>query len=167
MSPTPHFSQVPDQLTEMSASGAAAASTPTPPGPREVLSLFLEAINAEDYRQLEHLISPDAVEHDPAPGQQPGASGYQALFGDLRRALPDLHVRADHIVATDDEVAVAYSMTGTHTGREYLGKPADGAGIDVRGVMIARVRDGQIIERWGARDEVTIHRQLGHDIPRA
>jgi steroid delta-isomerase-like uncharacterized protein len=161
MSPDPHFTQAPDQLTEMSASGAAAKTHQSPPDAREVLARFLAAINAEDYAALDGLIAPDAVEHDPAAGQHPGALGYRTLFGDLRRALPDLHVEADHILASGDEVAVAYTMTGTHTGREFRGAPADGAGINVRGILMARMVDGLIVERWGASDELTLCRQLG------
>lgn len=161
MSPSPHFSQVPDQLTEMSASGAAAKTAPQPPEPREVVARLLAAINEEDYAALDALIAADAVDHDPAPGQHPVALGFRTLFGDLRRALPDLHVETDHVVATDSEFAVAYTMTGTHTGQEFLGVSADGAGINVRGLLMARVVDGVIVERWGLSDEPTMRRQLG------
>ncbi len=80
----------------------------------------------------------------------------------MRNAFPDFNIEPEHMVATDDDVAIAYTVTGTHQG-EFLGVEPTGRSISARGVQIARFRDGQIVECWGSSDELSILQQLGVD----
>jgi hypothetical protein len=52
--------------------------------------------------------------------------------------------------------------TASELAEEALEKTA-GRQISARGVQIARFRDGQIVERWGSSDELSILQQLGVD----
>ncbi|MFF8406211.1 ester cyclase [Streptomyces sp. NPDC015684] len=122
---------------------------------------FGEAVVAGDLDALDAIVAPDAVDHDPAPGQGPGPDGYEAMFGELRSAFPDLHVRVEHLMATDDELAFAYVITGTHLG-PLMGRPATGRKVSYRGMQISRFDgDGKLVERWGSSDELGMLRQLG------
>ncbi|MFJ3812519.1 ester cyclase [Streptomyces sp. NPDC090073] len=122
---------------------------------------FGEAVVAGDLDALDAIVAPDAVDHDPAPGQGPGPDGYEAMFGELRSAFPDLHVRVEHLMATDDELAFAYVITGTHLG-PLMGRPATGRKVSYRGMQISRFDgDGKLVERWGGSDELGRLRQLG------
>jgi predicted ester cyclase len=47
-----------------------------------------------------------------------------------------LSINVEQLVADDDNVAIAYSVTGTHQGN-FLGIPATGQQIKARGVQIA------------------------------
>jgi steroid delta-isomerase-like uncharacterized protein len=102
----------------------------------------------------------DAVDHDPAPDQGPGREGFREFFTTLATAFPDAHIEAEQLVADDDHVCIAYTLTGTHEG-EFHGVPPAGNEIEVRGVQIGRFEDGQIVERWGSSDELGILKQLG------
>jgi predicted ester cyclase len=64
------------------------------------------------------------------------------------------------MVSDADQVAVPYTMTGTHKGM-FQGIPATGKKIQARGVLIARFENGKIAERWGSSDELGILKQLG------
>lgn len=121
---------------------------------------FGEAVNSGNLAALADVVAAGAVDHDPAPGQGPGPEGYQAMFGDLRRAFPDLHVDVEHLVATDDELAFAYTITGTHSG-ELAGHAPTGKPVRYRGMQISRFEDGKLVERWGSSDELGMMRQLG------
>ncbi|MFF9158225.1 ester cyclase [Streptomyces sp. NPDC014846] len=122
---------------------------------------FGEAVVAGDLDALDVIVAPNAVDHDPAPGQGPGPDGYEAMFGELRSAFPDLHVRVEHLMATDDELAFAYVITGTHLG-PLMGRPATGRKVSYRGMQISRFDgDGKLVERWGGSDELGMLRQLG------
>lgn len=122
---------------------------------------FGEAVVAGDLDALDAIVAPDAVDHDPAPGQGPGPDGYKAMFGELRSAFPDLHVQVEHLMATDDELAFAYVITGTHLG-PLMGRPATGRKVSYRGMQISRFDgDGKLVERWGSSDELGMLRQLG------
>jgi predicted ester cyclase len=78
----------------------------------------------------------------------------------MRAAFPDFEVTPEHMTATDEDVALAYTVTGTHEG-EFLGVAPTGPRITARGVQIARFRDGKMVERWGSSDELSILQQLG------
>ncbi|MGW1723313.1 ester cyclase [Streptomyces sp. NPDC002306] len=122
---------------------------------------FGEAVASGDLDVLEGIVAPGSIDHDPAPGQGPGPEGYKAMFGELRTAFPDLHVEVEHLVATDDELAFAYTITGTHLG-ELRGHPATGRTVSYRGMQISRFdSDGKLVERWGSSDELGMLRQLG------
>ncbi|WP_435270188.1 ester cyclase [Streptomyces sp. 1222.5] len=122
---------------------------------------FGEAVVAGDLDALDAIVATDSIDHDPAPGQGPGPDGYKAMFGELRSAFPDLHVQVEHLLATDDELAFAYVITGTHLG-PLMGRPATGRKVSYRGMQISRFDgDGKLVERWGSSDELGMLRQLG------
>ena len=64
------------------------------------------------------------------------------------------------MVADDDNVAVVYTLMGTHDG-EFQGIAPAGKKIEVRGLQIGPFENGQIVERWGSSDELGILQQLG------
>lgn len=61
-----------------------------------------------------------------------------------------------HVVADDNHVSVAYTLTGTHEG-DFHGIAATGEHIEIRGVQIGRFENGKIVERWGSTDELWHH----------
>lgn len=118
-------------------------------------------INAGDIDVgVDTMFAPDAVDHDPAPGQGPGREGFRSFFKTLTSAFPDAHLEPQTMVVDDENVAFAYTLTGTHQG-EFLGVAATGKRIQVRGLQIGRFESGQIVERWGSTDELTILQQIG------
>ena len=103
----------------------------------------------------------DAVDHDPAPGQAPGPNGYKSFFGEMRAAFPDLQVKVEHLVADDESVAFAYTLSGTHDG-PFQGHEPTGKKVNVRGVQVSKFDElGMLVERWGSTDELTMMNQLG------
>ncbi len=121
-----------------------------------------EQVNAGNIDAAVESFATDAVDHDPAPGQGPGRAGFKAFFTELTTAFPDAHIEPAHMLADDENVAIAYTLTGTHQG-DFNGIAATGKKIEVRGVQIGRFEDGNIVERWGSSDELGILTQLGVD----
>lgn len=109
---------------------------------------------------MDTLFAVDAVDHDPAPGQGPGREGFRGFFHTLTAGFPDAHLEPQTMVVDDENVAFAYTLTGTHRG-EFNGVAPTGKRIEVRGLQIGRFSGGQIIERWGATDEAGIMQQIG------
>ena len=113
---------------------------------------------------FDKLVSQDIVDHDAAPEQAIGGpAGFKAFFTMLRTAFPDINISVAHLTAHEDEIALAYTIEGTQTGA-FAGIPATGKRINVRGMQIARYRDGVMIERWGSSDELGILKQIGAKI---
>lgn len=105
------------------------------------------------------LFAEDAIDHDPAPGQASGREGFRNFFQTLTSAFPDAHLEPAHMVADDEHVSLAYTLSGTHQG-DFNGIAPTGRGFKVRGVEICRFHEGQIVERWGSTDELGIMTQL-------
>ena len=119
------------------------------------------AINEGKLDVLREVFAPDVEDHDPAPDQAPGPDGFISFFTDLREAFPDLKIAPEEMVADEDKVAIAYTLTGTHKGN-FMGIPATGKKIKARGVQIARFNnEAKIVERWGSSDELGILKQIG------
>ena len=119
-----------------------------------------QAINTGHLDELKMAFAADVKDHDPAPGQSAGPEGFVEFFSSLRAAFPDLNVSVNHMVADEDNVAIAYTLTGTHQGM-FQGIAVTGKKFSVRGVQIARFERGKIVERWGSSDELGLMRQLG------
>ncbi len=119
-----------------------------------------EAVNSGNFDALKLTFDPKVKDHDPAPGQAPGPEGFVQFFRAFRTAFPDLAVAVDHMVTDDDNVAMAYTITGTHKGT-FQGIAPTGKKIHARGMQIARFEKGKIVERWGSSDEMGILKQIG------
>src|SRR4051794_35102254 len=92
------------------------------------LSRFAEAVNTGDYELFKDVVSDDCVDHDPAPGQVPGPDGYRSLFTEMRQAFPDMKVEVAELVADEEAIAFACTMSGTQ-GSELMGiAPTGGKG---------------------------------------
>ena len=120
---------------------------------------FAEAVNTGNFDIFDEVVAENAVDHDPAPDQERGPEGFKTFFGMMRNAFPDLEVTPEHMTATDEDVALAYTVTGTHQG-EFQGVEPTSKSISVRGCQIGRFEDGKLAERWGSSDELGILQQL-------
>jgi steroid delta-isomerase-like uncharacterized protein len=121
---------------------------------------FGSAVNSGKLELLRDVIASDCVDHDPAPDQGAGPESYIRMFAAMRTSFPDLAISGDQVVADEDKIAIAYTITGTQKG-EFLGLPPTGRKIHARGVQIARFRDGKMVERWGSSDQLGILQQIG------
>ncbi len=123
------------------------------------------AVMSGDLDAFDALVAPDIVDHDAAPEQAAGgAAGFKAFFSMLRTAFPDIKISVAHMSAHEDQIALAYTIEGTHRGT-FAGIPATGKHITARGMQIARYdSDGKMIERWGSSDELGILKQIGAKI---
>ncbi|MHA7224186.1 ester cyclase [Arthrobacter sp. RHLT1-20] len=121
---------------------------------------FGAAVNSGKLEEFDDVVAAGCVDHDPAPGQGPGPQGFKDLFAGLRSSFPDLHIDVEHLTATDDDVAFAYTITGTHQG-PLMGHPPTGRNFKIRGMQIGRFEDGKLVERWGSSDQLGMLTQLG------
>jgi steroid delta-isomerase-like uncharacterized protein len=128
--------------------------------PIEIQERWGKAAASGEFDVFDEIIAATVVDHDPAPGQAPGPAGYKAFFAQMRTAFPDLKITAEHAVASDKELAVAYTIEGTHQG-PFMGVAATGKHVKARGMQIARFEDGKAVERWGSSDELGILKQIG------
>ncbi|MDT7598518.1 MAG: hypothetical protein QOK26_595 [Pseudonocardiales bacterium] len=129
---------------------------------RLVVAFIQELFTDGDLTAVPRYLDPDFVNHAPPfPGAPAGAEGMRLAAEMFRRALPDWHSELDQMVAEADIVVERFTASGTHTGGELMGVPANGRGIVLAGINIFRIDGDRIVERWGRLDELGLLRQLG------
>jgi steroid delta-isomerase-like uncharacterized protein len=128
------------------------------------LTKFAEAVNTGKFDLFKESVSLENIDHDPARGQVPGPDGYRTFFTGLRAAFPDLSVALETLVADEDSIAIAYTLTGTQNG-PFMGIAPTGRRMKIRGMQISKFKDGKMVERWGSSDELGLLHQLGAKAP--
>ena len=120
-----------------------------------------EIINSYHFDRLHEVMTAGVKDHDPADDQGPGPDGFIQWFTQFHSAFPDFKIAVEHLVADEDNVAFAYTITGTQQG-PFNGIPPTGNKIKVRGMQISKFdSDAKIEERWGASHEIGILQQIG------
>jgi predicted ester cyclase len=112
---------------------------------------YNEVMQEGNFAKLDELIAPAFVDHQPAPGQAPGAEGVKQFVTAMRAAVTGLQVTVEHIVAEGDKVVAHVSMRGKHTG-ELMGMPPSGKDVTMRVSDLVRMENGKAVERWGVED---------------
>jgi steroid delta-isomerase-like uncharacterized protein len=96
--------------------------------------------------------------YDHAAGATLGPKGVAKHVRALKTVFPDLCITIDDIFAEDDLVAVRARWTGTHMA-DFQGIPASGRRVEFTGMVLWRVVEGKIRERWASIDMLTPLRQ--------
>ncbi len=126
-----------------------------------VLGRFIqEVINQGRLDVADEIVLENFVELDPLPGQQQGREGLKAVIAMMRAAFPDLHWVADETIAAGEKVVTRFTWTGTQRG-PFLGIPATGKSVTVKGVVIDRLSGGKMADSRILMDSLGMMQQLG------
>ena len=126
-----------------------------------VLERFIEeVINQGNLDAANEIVEENFVELDPLPGQRQGREGLKEVIGMMRAAFPDIHWVADETIAAGDKVVTRFTWTGTHHG-PFLGIPATGKRVTVKGVVIDRLSSGKMADSRILMDSLGMMQQLG------
>ena len=128
---------------------------------KAVIGKFIEeVINQNRMDRADDLVVKDFVELDPLPGQRQGREGLKEVLGMMRTAFPDIHWVVEEMVAEGDTVVTRFTWTGTHQGA-FLGVPATGKNVSVKGVVIDQLADGKMSKSRILMDSLGMMQQLG------
>ncbi len=89
-----------------------------------------------------------------------GRADFLNFLDGLASAFPDRRFSLKRLIAQADQVAVAYTLHGTHQA-EFLGVPATGKEITMRSISILRIENGQVIKELAVEDFLGLLNQLG------
>ena len=128
---------------------------------RAVVQRFLEeVINEGRLEQADEIVAEDFVELDPLPGQRQGREGLKEVIGMLRAAFPDMHWVVEEMIAEGEKVVTRFTWTGTQQGT-FMGMPATGRSVAVKGVVIDRIIGGMMTDSRILMDTMGMMQQLG------
>ena len=78
----------------------------------------------------------------------------------LLSTFPDVNYSIDDIFAEGDKTVIRCTIQATHKGT-FMGIPATGKQIVVKGVEIDKIVGGKVVEAWGFLDTPGMMTQLG------
>jgi ketosteroid isomerase-like protein len=107
-----------------------------------VLRHFEDFVNRKDLSAADRNFAPGYQEHgsDSPPGLPAGPEGPKQYLRAAFQRFPDIHVTVDDIIAEGDKVVVrnTWRATDSQTGKR----------IEFGGIVIWRIADGKLAERW-------------------
>ena len=132
------------------------------PSPTEVMARFgREVLNDKNLAAIDEIAAEDFRELDPLPGQAPTREGLKSFLADVSfPAFPDQRWVTEEQIADGDKVVSRFTWYGTHQGT-FMGIPATGRHVAVKGVVIDRVVDGKWRDSRILMDNLSLLQQLG------
>lgn len=121
----------------------------------------VEIYNTGNMNLVETVISPQYVGHySSMPEPVIGRQGFIDWVQRNRAGYSDFSVVINEMVAENNMIAIQWTVTGTNDGmildREPTGKP-----VRIKGLTLARIEEGKIVEEWITWDMLDFNRQLG------
>jgi predicted ester cyclase len=126
-------------------------STPNNPNVELVQRHYRDFINLGDASAADRDLRPDFIDHAAPPGTPPGPDSAKNWIAMVRSAFPDIRVTEEQIIASGDLVGVLGHWEGTHNG-PFFGIEPTGRSVEMRGIVLWRIVDGQLAERWAVLD---------------
>jgi steroid delta-isomerase-like uncharacterized protein len=119
-----------------------------------------DVINHGRYEVCDEIVAEDFLELDPLPGQREGREGLKEIIATLRSAFPDIHWVTHETISSGEKVVTRFTWTGTHRG-DFLGIPATGRPVTVKGIVIDRVVNSRMTDSRILMDTFGMMTQLG------
>jgi predicted ester cyclase len=103
---------------------------------------FEDFVNRKDLGAADRNFAPAFVDHrdDVPPNLLPGVEGAKQYLAAAFKRFPDIHVTIEDMIAEGDKVVVRNCWTATDS--------QSGQKIEFRGIVIWRIEDRKIVERW-------------------
>jgi steroid delta-isomerase-like uncharacterized protein len=128
---------------------------------KEVIRAFIEEVlNQGHFERMNDHVLENFIELDPLPGQKQGREGLKAVLIGFRAAFPDIHWTIAEQISEGDKVVTRFAWTGTHRDT-FLGVPATGRWVEVKGVVIDRLESGKMADSRILMDTLSLMQQLG------
>lgn len=141
--------------------GSVAAQSVEEKNTAALKRFYDEVMGKGNLKAIDELVADDFVEHyAPDPRIPANKAGLHQMMGMFRTAFPDLQITIEDLIAKGDKVWVYTTTRGTNKG-EFMGMPATGKKIEVKGIDILRFVNGKAVEHWGLNDDYSMMVQLG------
>ena len=127
----------------------------------EYQHVWIAGLNRGDVSAADTAFASDCVVHLTGVAEPiRGVGAWKDVIGGFLRAFPDIQFTMEDQIVAEDRVAFRWRATATHTGP--LGAaPPTGKRIAVDGLIVDRVADGKVQERWEQWDQSVMLQQLG------
>ena len=122
---------------------------------------WIDGLNRGDVSVADKVFASDCVIHiNGSPDRDLGVAGFKQMIAGLLAAFPDLRLAIKDQIAAGDKVATRWVAEGTNSA-PFGNVPATGRRVRVDGLVLDRVVDGRVVERWEQWDQAGMMQQLG------
>jgi steroid delta-isomerase-like uncharacterized protein len=122
-----------------------------------VRKLFDEWINKKNLAAIDEMVTSNYVSHE--GGEDVTAEGTKRFLAGVFTSFPDIHVTVEDIVCEGDKVVVRNTWRGADKGG-FGGMPPTGKSVVIEGIVMWRIENGKLAERWAVLDYRGLMRQL-------
>jgi len=129
---------------------------------KALIRRLYQEVDKRNLAAMDEIFSPNFVDHNPVPipGLAHGLEGVKQIFGMADTAFADVvHDLAD-MIAEGDKVVVRVTARGSFK-NEFADIPPNGQQVAMEGIVVYRVTDGKIIEKWVEHDIRGLMVQMG------
>lgn len=127
---------------------------------KALVQRFYDEWKKGNWDGVKMLLDDNLVDHNPQPGQAPGADGLIQGLQAFGGAFPDMQFTIDRMIAEGDRVMDQGRARATHSGA-FAGIPATHKPVDFTFTDWYRIANGKIVEVWHVEDIVTVMQQIG------
>ena len=124
------------------------------------MSTAQEIVSGRRLDLIPEIIHPDYTYRGQAGFTAKGPDGYRAVVETFQAAFSDLRSDIQVAIAEGDWVSMMFEVTGKNDGI-FLGHPATGRQVTIRGIINCRISDHKVIEQVEMFDYVGLLQQLG------
>ena len=122
---------------------------------------WVDGLNRGDVSVDDKVFAADCVIHiNGSPDRNLGVEGFKKMMAGLLAAFPDLRVTIEDQIVAGSKVATRWVAEGTNSA-PFGNVPATGRRVRVDGLILDRVADGRVVERWEQWDQAGMMQQLG------
>jgi len=135
--------------------------SPGAPTPLRVARAIFDALSKKDLDAAFEYIGNETVDDFVAIGEIRGKPAIRRFFDELLGAFPDFDLTTDRIVADRSTAVVQWHAAGTFSGGNFQGIEATGRHVEIRGVDVLEIADGQVRHNTIYYDGASLARQIG------
>jgi predicted ester cyclase len=122
-----------------------------------VRRLMNECWNKKNMSILDELVEPNCPHHMNGPVNLQGPEDLKNAFGRWLKALPDIELSSEDVVAEGDKVVFRGKIRGTHKGELNFMMmpspiPATGKQVEIELTYIMHIANGKAAEMWATAD---------------
>lgn len=121
---------------------------------------FYDAINREDFHELDDLCHPDFVFYSQVDTPKPGVAGFVNSEKSAFDAFESFSFPAEQMIAEGDKVAVYLTFEAKNQKLATMGAAPHGKNVRISVFCLLTIKDGKIIEKRAHFDVADIRAQL-------
>jgi steroid delta-isomerase-like uncharacterized protein len=127
----------------------------------EKVRSYFEAIDSRDADSMAAHWREDGVEDIVPLGLKRGRGELREFFASTFAAVPDARTTVTRLVAGEQSCAVEWRLEGTFDGTPFMGIEPTGKHVEIRGLDLLELEDGELVTGTAYFDGASFARQIG------